>query len=143
MKRPQRGSDFDELRGYFDSDEPIMTHGANVKKPKLCWINRRDFETPEWIRDHEKVMMFLTARFPRMLMDKRQRVQATRWLIIMIRYFLAGDPCSEIRKELRISTAAVKNIVRHIRCAFAGARLDGQPRTGRPVGRPKEMPKAA
>jgi hypothetical protein len=143
VKRPEasdRRNDFVELRNYFDSNEPIMNFGLNVKEPKLCWINRR-VETPDWIRDSEKVMLFLSARFPRMLMDKRQRRQAAKWFVIMIRYFLAGEPCSEIRKELQISTARVKNIVRHIRLASAGARLDGQARTGRRVGRSKEMPK--
>ncbi len=65
-----------------------------------------------------------------------QNAQASKWLMVIYRYFRKQESSTEIEEDLGWKGGTVRSVVQKIRRHLAGKRLDGRLRTGRPQGRP-------
>lgn len=127
---------FGELRKKIDSNDPFVTGGHQVLKPR----SDDKKKVPEWTRDDKKVREVLLRAFPKLTTDTRQRTRAARWIRVIHLYFRMYMTRGQVAVELGESPKWVRDIVRNIRRVAAGRRSDGNGMLGvRPRGRPKKI----
>ncbi len=127
---------FQELRGKIDSNDPFMSWGHQIIKPRSN--DRKNI--PEWALDDKKIREILLRSFPKLTTNSRQRRGAARWMRVVHLYFRMHMTRGQVAEELRVKSRVVKDVVQNIRRAAEGRRCDGQGKKLlgiRPVGRPK------
>jgi hypothetical protein len=163
MRSKLSGGDYAIVRHTFDGPR-VMKKGVGVAS--VADGVPRQFETPGWFHDIDKVKEFLARLFPfayqfepnchcfrcknqRGTASKceincracRQAVTAGRWMVVIHRWFIERMTDSQIQVDYKWKKGTVGSIVQKIRRVLAGGRQDGVKRTGRPKGRPRtEIP---
>jgi hypothetical protein len=122
----------EELRGQLDGQDPFMTGGHQVIRPR-----RSDRRTPDWATTNKKIRAILLRSFPKLKTHPVQRIRAGRWAQIIQLYYRAHLSKKQIAEQLKLSYNAVRMIVRNINRAANGKKANGIANTNRPNGRPK------
>lgn len=123
-----------ELRRKIDSNDPFVTGGHQVLKPR----SNDKKEVPEWTRDDKKVREILLRSFPKLTTDYKQRVRAARWIRIIHLYFRMHMTRGQVAEEMGVEPGIIRDVVRSIRRVAANRRANGSGVLGvRPRGRPK------
>ena len=124
-----------KLRLYIDAKDPFMSSGHQIKRRR-----RHERHVPAWAMDDEKIQVVLARSFPRLREDgSRDAAWAGRWARIIYLYFRMKHTHGQIAEELGVSYGKVRSLIRNIKRAFGGKRVDGRAMLGvRPNGRPKK-----
>jgi hypothetical protein len=130
---------FKQLRERFDGDDLFVAGGHSVGGVAGTRHQERIFNTPAWVNDNTQIRSLLLKVFPKLETDEKQRMRASKWLLIIYLYFRRGLTSSRIALELKTTDKAVRNIIYCIRRAAKGLRTDtGKPRGLKPRGRPQK-----
>lgn len=125
---------FGELRKKIDSNDPFVTGGHQVLKPR----SDDKKEVPDWARDDKKVREILLRSFPKLATDTKQRIRASRWIRIIHLYFRMHMTRGQVADEMGVEPEVIKWAVEGIRRVAKGIRYDGRGKLGeKPRGRPK------
>ncbi len=125
---------FLELRSRFDGQDPFMTGGHQIIKPRTG--NR---ETPEWAKSDKKVQALLLRSFPKLKTNARHRAGASRWAVIIQLYFRMHMTRGRVAEETKLPQKTVINLIDCIHRVSKDMKANGKgPRSRRKIGRPKK-----
>ena len=125
--------DLRQLRQKMDGDDQFLG-GHQILK-----IRKREKVIPEWALNDQKIQKLILQVFPDWQTNRRQRARAARWVWAIHLYYRLGMPHNQVAEEMSIGYGTLRTLLRGIRRAFKGLRVDGRgPRTGKPPGRPKK-----
>lgn len=125
---------FEELRGHLDGQDPFMTGGHQVIKPR-----RSDRQTPDWAATNKKIQIILLRSFPKLKTHPTQRKRAARWAEVIQLYYRMHVSKKQIAEQLNLSYGTIRTLVRNINRAANGRKANNIANTGRPNGRPKKV----
>ena len=137
--------DFRRLRKKFDGSDPFMTGGHQIIKSAGATRHaERVSNTPDWVKDDQKIREMLLRSFPRLQTDKLQRERAGRWVQVVQLYFRMGWTRQKTADEMGLPIETIKYLILSVKNAAEGKRRN---RKGsgtrefslRPPGRPKKI----
>jgi hypothetical protein len=124
-----------QLRAQLDSDDPFMTRGHGIKKPRTD--DKKS--VPDWALNDKEVQKIVLTSFPKYATNGRQRKSAARWIRVIHLYFRMGMTRGQVASEMNLKPIVIKGIIEGIRRLAAGIRYDGRAKLGaRPRGRPRK-----
>jgi hypothetical protein len=129
--------DLQQLRKKIDSNDPFMSRGHGIKKPRTDDKKR----VPEWALSDKEIQRIVLTSFPKYATDGRQRKSAARWIRVIHLFFRMGWSRGHVAEEMKISYFFVDSTIRAVRRVAQGLRANGEGVRGivKPIGRPKKV----
>lgn len=113
-----------ELREIFDSNDPFMSSGHQVKRRR----SGQNRATPAWVKSSQQVQALLLRSFPRLKTDPKQRWRAARWARVIHLYFTLMLPFGQVLEEIGTTRNTLLALLRSIRRVSENLRADGSGR---------------
>jgi hypothetical protein len=109
---PRPTSDtFEQLRSSFDGQDPFMTRGHQILRPRVL---RQSDRNPE-LTDNREVREILARTFPNLRKGRAAEKRAARWMGVIQMYFRMCMTSGQVADEMRIKRKTVENTVASIR----------------------------
>lgn len=129
--------DLQQLRKRLDSNDPFMTRGHGIRKPR----SDDKKSVPDWALSDKEVQRVVLTSFPKYATNGRQRKSAARWIRVIHLFFRMGMTRGQVVEEMKVSYFTVDSTIRAVRRVAQGLRANGEGKRGitKTMGRPRKV----